>query len=122
MVEDNQFIDRSTGLYTKSYYNHQRDFLLILSERYDFPLYNLEISINIFENVNINPMLSLIEAFKVVFPPDVVVFSSGRKETYYSLVRSSTLEKVQGYIEALNLHFRAFTENKAELIISYKRL
>lgn len=122
VVEDNQFIDRETGVYTKSYYNHQRDFLLVLSERYCFPLYRLEMSIHPLDIVNINPLLSLVEVFKEVFPPDVVVFSSGKKEVFYSLVRSSNPEKIQGYILDLDTQFRAFTENKAELIVSYKRL
>ncbi len=120
--EDNQFIDRDMGVYTKSYYDHQRRFLLTLSHRYNFALYGLEIYVRAPEKININPLLSLKEAFKIVFPPDAVIFYSGRKNIYYSLIRSSNPEKIQRFVEELDIHFRAFTENKVKFSIAFKRL
>ncbi|MFT6835217.1 MAG: hypothetical protein ACJA0H_001253 [Francisellaceae bacterium] len=122
-IKDNQYINQETKVYTKSYYVHQRNFLLGLSKKFNFPLYSVEISIDLLnEKYNINPVLSLLEAVKISTPPDVILYSSDQRNKYHLLIRSNHFEKVRNSLTNIERNFSEFTENKIPIQVICKEL
>ena len=123
-AEENQYINKITKLYTNSYYEHQKEFLLTLSKKYHFPLYSMNIHLNLDseESYQINPVLSLKEAVDASTPPDVILYESKQKNIYHTLIRSNDENKVRDYMNEIKTNFKTYTDNEIFIDIKFEQL